>query len=68
MVLSEWRGSIHTRELVEEALRNDWKIRPTGKGAVEQDFNSQDGSCNWHSTSKWYEVIGTAKIEHRIEV
>ena len=33
MVLSYWSGRIHTRELEEEALKNDWTIETNRAGS-----------------------------------
>ena len=48
MILSDRSGRIRTRELEEEALRNDWTIYTNLRGR------------------KRYEVIGAAKLAHRI--
>ena len=40
-------------------------------GGLENSVKMQEEKnsiCNWHSKNKWYEVIGSAKLEHRIEV
>ena len=65
MVQSDRRGRIRTRELEDEALKNDWTIEINREGEGLQVPGWIIRWAKQRLKNKRYEIIGAAKTAHR---